>query len=330
MNALNEFLIATMGPLGPLFAVGLLGLLLILSVLPVLLKKRVDPLTKFREQVRPTAERAPVPGRAGNRQSLRHGKGTDKLDKFANFLEPKTAEEMSSARLRMTRAGYRGKNAVRTFHAIQFSLGIFFLILGVGYAVFASVTGEVSTTKLIVAVLAPAAIGYYFPKYWVERRVQTRQGEIQNGFPDALDMLLVCVEAGQSLDQGIIRVSKELNAGYPALAEELEIVSQEVKAGKEKTNVLRGFAERAGVPDVSSFVTVMIQSQQFGTSIAEALRVYASEMRDKRVMRAEEAANKLPVKMTLGTMMFTVPPLLIILVGPSVYDMMQMFANFKM
>jgi hypothetical protein len=117
---------------------------------------------------------------------------------------------------------------------------------------------------------------------------------------------------------------------HAALAEELEIVSQEVKAGKDKSTVLRGFGERAGVPDISSFVTVMIQSQQFGTSIAEALRVYAAEMRDKRVMRAEEAANKLPVKMTLGTMMFTVPPLLIILVGPSVYDMIQMFANFKM
>ena len=93
--------------------------------------------------------------------------------------------------------------------------------------------------------------------------------------------------------------------------------------------MLRGFADRAGVPDVASFVTVMIQSQSFGTSIAEALRVYAAEMRDKRVMRAEEMANKLPTKITLGTMMFTVPPLLIILVGPSVYDMMQLFANFK-
>ncbi len=330
MSALNEFLIAQMGPLGPLFALGFLGLLLIISVLPALLKQRVDPLTKFRDTVKPSAEKASGRAQPGARKSLRHGKGSDKLDKFATFLEPKNEEEMSTARLRMTRAGYRGKNAVRTFHAIQFSLGIICLLIGVGYAIFASVTGEVSTTKLIIAVLAPAAIGYYFPKYWVERRVQTRQGEIQNGFPDALDMLLVCVEAGQSLDQGIIRVSKELNAGYPALAEELEIVSQETKAGKDKTVVLRGFGERAGVPDVSSFVTVMIQSQTFGTSIAEALRVYAAEMRDKRVMRAEEAANKLPVKMTLGTMMFTVPPLLIILVGPSVYDMMQMFANFKM
>ena len=96
-----------------------------------------------------------------------------------------------------------------------------------------------------------------------------------------------------------------------------------------KTAVLRSFSERSGVPDVSSFVTVMIQSQTFGTSIAEALRVYAAEMRDKRVMRAEEKANKLPTKMTLGTMMFTVPPLLIILVGPSVYDMLNLFATMK-
>jgi tight adherence protein C len=200
----------------------------------------------------------------------------------------------------------------------------------VGYAIFASATGEISTTTLIISVLAPGAIGYYLPKYWVERRVQSRQAEIQNGFPDALDLLLVCVEAGQSLDQGIIRVSKEMATGYPALAEEFEIVAQEVKAGKDKTAVLRSFSERTGVADIASFVTVMIQSATFGTSIAEALRVYAAEMRDKRVMRAEEAANKLPTKMTLGTMMFTVPPLLVILVGPSVYDMMQLFANFKM
>ena len=128
---------------------------------------------------------------------------------------------------------------------------------------------------------------------------------------------------------GIVRVAREIAVGYPALAEELSTVSAEVKAGKEKTSVLRAFAERAGVQDVSSFVAVMIQSQTFGTSIAEALRVYASEMRDKRVMRAEEAANKLPTKITLGTMMFTVPPLLIVIVGPSVYAMVETFANFK-
>lgn len=329
MNAINDFLVGTLGPLGPLAVVGFLGLILILSVLPTLMKKRIDPLTKFRDATRPQASVIKKGATARTAKTLRTAKGTDKLDKFATFLEPKTEEEMTTSRLRMTRAGYRGKNAVRTFHALQFTLGIVFLIIGVIYAIIASATGEISTTKLMMVVLIPGALGYYLPKYWVEKRVAKREGEIQNGFPDALDLLLVCVEAGQSLDQGIIRVSKELNAGYPALAEEFETVSQEVKAGKDKTAVLRGFADRAGVPDVSSFVTVMIQSAAFGTSIADALRVYAAEMRDKRVMRAEELANKLPTKITLGTMMFTVPPLLIILVGPSVYDMMKLFENFQ-
>ncbi|MGC1489252.1 MAG: type II secretion system F family protein [Albidovulum sp.] len=329
MGALNEFLITKFGPLGPLAAVGFVGLLLIMAVLPTLLKKRVDPLSKFRDATRSPGGASQASAGA-TKKALRHSKGTDKLDKFATFLEPKTEAEMGTARLNMTRAGYRGKHAVRTFHAIQFTLGLLFLIIGVIYAIVASATGEISTTKLIMAVLLPGGFGYYLPKYWVQRRIESRQAEIQDGFPDALDMMLVCVEAGQSLDQSIIRVAKELGAGYPALGEEFELISQEVKAGKDKPTVLRGFAERTDVADVASFVTVMIQSQSFGTSIADALRIYAAEMRDKRIMRAEEKANKLPTKITLGTMMFTVPPLLMILVGPSVYSMLEMFANFKM
>jgi tight adherence protein C len=129
--------------------------------------------------------------------------------------------------------------------------------------------------------------------------------------------MLVCVEAGQSLDQAIVRVASEMKSSYPEISQEFEVVAYEMKAGKDKDTVLRDFGTRCGVQDVRAFVTVMIQSATFGTSIAEALRVYAGEMRDKRVMRAEEAANKLPTKMTLVTMMLTVPPLLVILVGPS-------------
>ena len=165
--------------------------------------------------------------------------------------------------------------------------------------------------------MGPGAAGYFLPKYWITRRVEERKEAITRGFPDALDMMLVCVEAGQSLDQSIVRVAKELRVSYPALADEFEVVAYEMKAGKDKAAVLRDMGERCGVQDVSSFVTVLIQSATFGTSISEALRVFAGEMRDKRVMRAEEAANKLPTKMTLATMTLTVPPLLIILVGPS-------------
>jgi len=323
---INAILVENLGPLGPLAAVGVLGVILIAAALPTLIKKRMDPLSKLKE-----ARKAGVASTTDDKgkKSLRVGGRVEQLDKFAQFLEPKTEEEFSSARLKLMRAGYRGKHAVRSFHAIQFVLGIGFLLVGAGFALLQSSSGEMTTTQLLLYVFVPGFIGYFMPRYWVERRVQERQQQVQDGFPDALDMLLVCVEAGQSLDQAIVRVSKEIAVGYPTLAEELSTVAAEVKAGKEKTAVLRAFAERAGVQDVSSFVTVMIQSQTFGTSIAEALRVYASEMRDKRVMRAEEAANKLPTKITLGTMMFTVPPLLVVIVGPSVYSMIQTFANFK-
>jgi tight adherence protein C len=227
---------------------------------------------------------------------------------------------MSAARMTLLRAGYRSKSSVRTFHFAQFALGLAFLTMGVLYAVISSTTGEVGTQQLILSIVIPGGVGYYLPKYWINRRVQERENQIIEGFPDSLDMLLVCVEAGQSLEQAILRVAKELRAGYPALADEFEMVSHELKAGKDKVSVLKDFSARAGVADVGSFVTVLIQSATFGTSIADALRVYAAEMRDKRVMRAEEKANILPTKLTLGTMMFTVPPLMIILIGPSVHS----------
>jgi tight adherence protein C len=171
--------------------------------------------------------------------------------------------------------------------------------------------------------VGPGAAGYYLPQYWVTRRVQARRDEIVSGFPDALDLMLVCVDAGQSLDQSISRVAKESRAGYPALADEFDIVANEVKAGKERAQVLKDMSERVGISDVSSFVTTLVQSATYGTSIADALRVYSAEMRDKRVMRAEEKANTLPTKLTLGTMLFTLPPLLIILIGPSIHGVVQ-------
>jgi tight adherence protein C len=322
LENINTFLIERFGEFGPLLVVGILGLFLILLTLPILLRKEEDPLDKLKQ-----TNTSPKKTKDG-KQALRQG-GTkkDKLEKYSGFLEPQDEETYSATKLKLLQAGYRGKTAVRTFHFLQFVLGIGFLIIGALYAILQSATGEPSMQSLILSVLIPGVCGYLLPKYWVTRRQEQRQEEITNGFPDSLDMMLVCVEAGQSLDQSIIRVSKEIRAGFPALADEFEIVSQELKAGKDKTNVLRDMSERAGVTDVASFVTVLIQSAAFGTSIAEALRVYASEMRDKRVMRAEEAANKLPTKMTLATMMLTVPPLLIILIGPSVFEISQTLSN---
>ena len=301
-----------LGPMGPLLVVGFLGILLILVTLPVLLKARKDPL----DRLNTIAKREDDKG-----DRLRSGNGKkDQLEKYSNFLEPQDAEEYSAVRLKLLQAGYREKNSVRIYHFMQFALGILFLIGGIAFAIYKSTTGDVETPKLMMYALGPGVAGYMLPKYWVQRRKDAREEAIINAFPDSLDMMLVCVEAGQSMDQAILRVSAELKSGFPELAEEYELVSHEMKAGKDKTQVLRDMSERCGVADISSFVTVLIQSQQFGTSVADALRVYAGEMRDKRVMRAEEKANKLPTKMTLATMMLTVPPLLIILIGPSIYE----------
>jgi tight adherence protein C len=307
LDTLFALLTDMFGPLGPAIALGAVGLLFVLGTLPFVLGAKKDPMDKLKEEAAGTRRRAAEgPGQADLRQRAR----AERLKKYATFLEPQDEQELSDMRLRMLQAGYRTREAVRIFHFAQMALGLVGLGIGLFYALAVVGTDNLSTQQQVGFILGPGAAGYFLPKYWISRRIQERQEEITQSFPDALDMLLVCVEAGQSLNQAILRVATELRASAPSLADELEIVSHEMKAGKDKTAVL--------------FVTVLIQSQTFGTSIAEALRVYAGEMRDKRVMRAEEAANKLPTKMTLTTMMLTVPPLLLILLGPSLVDIAKL------
>lgn len=309
-DSMSTILSDNFGEFGIVVVAGVIGFLLILCTIPFLLQKKVDPMEKLRKDR--TARDS------GKQQALRTSKN-DKLEKYSNFLEPQDEEEYSAVRLKLLQAGYRDKTSVRTYHFAQFALGITALVLGAIYTLATADPDDGGLQSSMMSILLPGIIGYMAPKYWVNRRLQMRQEAIINGFPDSLDMMLVCVEAGQSIDQSILRVSQEIRAGFPDLAEEYAMVAHEAKAGKDKVSVMNDMADRCGVQDVRSFVTVLNQSTTFGTSIADALRVYAEEMRDKRVMRAEEKANKLPTKMTLATMMLTVPPLLIILIGPSVY-----------
>ncbi|MFZ7092955.1 type II secretion system F family protein [Primorskyibacter sp. 2E233] len=317
LDNLNKMITDMLGPAGPLIVVAGLAVLMILATIPLLLKSKPDPMDKLRQtgQERMNAE---------TRAVLRDKRKNDKLNKYAQFLEPQDAKELSDIRMKLLQAGYRSKDAVQMYYFAQFALGLGLLAVGVGYFVFFVDGASATMQQKLMYILGPGGAGYMAPKYWINKRVEKRKDEIQSGFPDALDMMLVCVDAGQSMDQSIVRISKELRASYPALADEYEIIAHEMKAGKDKTQVLNDMSERCGVQDVSSFVTVLNQAQTFGTSISDALRVYAGEMRDKRVMRAEEKANQLPTKMTLTTMMLTVPPLLIILVGPSAVGITQM------
>ena len=311
-----EFISAALGPAAPFIVLAVVGGYMILLSIPLLLKKNVDAFDRLNARRGPKfgaqAEEA-----SGPKLRYENNKGIN-LEKYSEYLEPQDDEEYSATRLKLIQAGYRSNTAIRTMNFAKMMMGIGFLAVGSLYVLVQP--GEPTFTAMLMMILIPGAIGYFLPSYWIERRRQQRQEDVTNGFPDSLDLMLVCVEAGQSLDQAILRVATEIKVSYPTLAEEFEVVANEMRAGKDRVNVLRDMAERCGVNDISSFVTVLVQSANFGTSISDALRVYASEMRDKRVLRAEEKANVLPTKLTIGTMMFTVPPLLIILVGPSIYD----------
>lgn len=265
MEALNLMLTDMLGPKGPLIAVLVLGAFFALLLVAMMAARKDDPIEKLKR-----AQSGKASAKNTQQEKLRRKAANAKLDKYKAFLEPQSEAELSSVRLKLMQAGYPSRDAVRAYHLAQFLLGIGGLILGVSYFIFVKQTPESSTTDLMLWTLGPGAAGYMLPKYWVTRRVAERKEEITAGFPDSLDMMLVCVEAGQSLDQSIVRVASELRASYPALSQEFEIVAQEMKAGKEKSQVLSDMGERCGVQDVSSFVTVLIQSATFGTSIAEA------------------------------------------------------------
>lgn len=322
---LNSILAALSSPLVLIVCVVVIGLTLIMLVLAGRGDEGPDPLAKLRDQTRAMQKAE------GSRQRLNtRAEATalqKRLESFKEFLEPSDEGELSEARKQMIQAGFHGPNAVRDYHAAKFILAVGGLLIGLAYLLLVPPPPDSSIIRTILPVMLPTFIGYYIPIYWVTKRRQERQIQIQRGFPDALDMLLICTEAGQSMDQSINRVAIELHAGYPALAEEFKTVSHQVKAGRDRLEVLKDMGERCGNADIRSFVTVLIQSATYGTSVADALRVYAAEMRDKRVMLAEEKANVLPTKLTLGTMMFTVPPLLIILIAPSVYGVMTMLST---
>ena len=247
------------------------------------------------------------------------------LKRIDNFVTPKNLEELSRIRKRLVMAGYRKPSAVRVFYLAK-------AVLALGFAVVAAVilpfvAGTVPLPILGLVIISAMLFGYIMPSFWVERRIEYRRIDAELGFPDLLDMLLICIEAGNGLDQASRRVTREIKIVNPVLADELGVVNDELYAGKSRNAVFRDFADRLQVPDISAFAAVLRQSDEFGVSIAETLRVYAAELRDKRVMRAEEKANLMPIKLALGSIAFTIPPTMLIMAGPSVIMILRTFAG---
>ena len=247
------------------------------------------------------------------------------LRAFDKYLTPADDERTGRIRNRLNLAGYRDPAAVRIYFAVKWGIAIAGFLIG---AVLFSLTMDPTQPLFpVISVLLVVVLSFFAADMWVERQIVYRKMAVERAFPDALDLLLVCLEAGHGLDQAIARVAQELASSAPVLANELRTAVHQLRAGRDRAQVLADFAWRTGVTDVNAFVTVLRQADEFGVSIADTLRVYAGEMRNKRFMRAEEKANMMPVKLALGAIMFTVPPTIIVLIGPSIIMIVREMAK---
>lgn len=237
------------------------------------------------------------------------------VKKVRSFV-PKSPQAMNLMERRLAAAGYHGPWPATLFAVAELVLPA--VVFGV--VVFNFGTG----TPLIFAVIF-ALIAFYVPNLWLGRVMNARRREIQNGLPDAIDLLIVCIESGSGLDQALNRVAEELVLPYPALARELEMISSETRAGKPRIEAFKNFALRTKVDDVRSLVAMLVQTDRFGTSLGLALRTHAETSRTKRRQRAEEKAAKLGVKLLFPLIFCLFPAFYLVVLGPS---MLQIFRQF--
>jgi len=243
-------------------------------------------------------------------------KAVKALGPLGKLATPKEGWEQSPLRQRFMHAGWRDEGASALYFGAKTLLTFALPGLAVLFVVFSGV--QIGEQGLLLTVIGLAAAGYYLPNVLLARRVFTRKREIFETLPDAVDLTMVCMEAGLGLDAAIARVAQEIRLKSAELADELYLVGLELRAGASRERALRNLALRTGVEEVDELVTMLVQCDRFGTSIAESLRVHADTLRTKRRQRAEEAAAKIPVKLLFPLIFFIFPALLLVLMGPAI------------
>lgn len=231
-----------------------------------------------------------------------------------DFYARSDPDNVARLRMKLIRAGYLDPRAVGIFFLARFVAmvagGVAGLILG------ATLFAEASSATRWLTVLAMAAAGYNAPGFALSRQMATRMREYRDGFPDFMDLMIVCSDAGMSMEAGIERVSRELMQTYPALGQNLHLVSIELRAGRSMDDALKSLAERLGLEEVRSFATLLQQSKELGTSLSGALRVFSDDMRHKRMSLAEEKAHALPAKMSIPVTVCILPVVIMVAIIP--------------
>lgn len=235
--------------------------------------------------------------------------------KLAKLSLPSEGWENSPLRRRFLHAGFRGDTPAAIYFGAKTLLAVLLPLIAYVYVMLGG--GRLGTNGMLVLLLLSGAVGYYLPNGVLSRLEFVRQREILESFPDAADLLMVCVEAGLGLDAALVRVAEEMRLKSEALADELHLVNLELRAGSSREKALRNFALRTGVEEVNTFATMLVQADRFGTSIGESLRVFSDELRTKRRLRAEEVAAKIPLKLLFPMVFCIFPSLLLVLLGPA-------------
>lgn len=279
-----------------------------------------------------------VPTRAQQRLQTVTGSSSDESSQWtesivklagplARLSTPEKAWEGSNLRIRFMHAGLRSADTRLVYFGLKTALPL--LMAGMSY-IACRVTGINETLLLLFVVLTSALIGCYLPNAALSTRIRSRQREIFENFPDAADLMLVCVEAGLGLDAALVRVTDEIKRKSVALAEELHLTNLEMRAGATREAALRNLAMRTGVEETLTFATMLTQADRFGTSLGDSLRVFSDDLRHKRQMRAEERAAMIPTKMLLPLVLCIFPSVIAVILGPAVItivrEMVPMFA----
>jgi tight adherence protein C len=239
----------------------------------------------------------------------------DTLANVGKLLPAGSTEKASRTQLLMIRAGYRSPEGLMAMRGVK-------LIFPIALLAIVYFTGAYRTNAFLIPALA-LGFGYLLPDMWLTWRVKARQHKIRKALPDALDLLVICVEAGLGLDQALMKVSQDMRISHRELSEELQLVNMEMRIGKTRIDALRELARRTGLDDIKALVAMLIQTERFGTSIAQSLRVYSDDMRLKRRQRAEEMSAKTSVKMVPPLVFFIFPALMVVILGPAVITLIR-------
>jgi tight adherence protein C len=240
-------------------------------------------------------------------------------------VKPKNKEGLSFMRKNLLMAGYRSQGGPVIFFGSKVFMAI--LLPAIFLVVKLSPIKTPSPTLTTVILVLLALCGFYLPNIWLLIKIDRRKEKISNGFPDAMDLLVVCVESGLGLDAAMKRVGEEIRFSNRELSEEFELLNLELGAGKLRHDALKNLALRTGLDDVNNLVTLLIQTDKFGTSVAQALRVHSEFMRSKRYLRAEEMAAKLPVKILFPVILFIFPSLFVVILGPAMIRIYRLFMH---